>query len=126
MSKRYECDQLVGLRMGDLPVIHAYAPAKEPDCYGVMAATITPLPEPVAPRDPERPAVPCAIVGCFWNETLGGWQWVYFTPAFKELLGDIIFDNDLERDVWHSLTICRKSDRDALDALDELLREDDA
>jgi hypothetical protein len=110
-SKLFETDSLVSLRRGDLPVIRSQRPGKAPGVYGVMIATIKPLPEPIAPREPRVESA--AIVGCVWNERLGGWQWAYFAPALKELIGDVLFDNHFEPDVWHELTFMRETDRAA-------------
>lgn len=72
--------------------------------YAFMAAPITALPSPMRPATPNGDAAePCCIVAA---QLVGGlWQWMHLNVDAKEIVGDAIFDNELERGVWHGAVI---------------------
>lgn len=78
-------------------------------CIGVMARTVQ-MPDgerqAVRPED-GAPVEQAAILGV--ERVEGKWQWLPLSQPTKEILGDLIFDNNLPRDEWIWLVIERNT-----------------
>lgn len=72
--------------------------------YAVMAAPIAPLPLPLrATTEDGDPVESCCIVAAQMVDGL--WQWMQLAVDAKEIVGNALFDNGLEKGVWHGAII---------------------
>jgi hypothetical protein len=73
----------------------------------VMARSIE---MPDGPRSPVResdgaPVEQAAILACEFGERQQSWHWQQLSPASKEIIGDVLFDNQCEKDRWYFLVV---------------------
>lgn len=106
MSQAIDADAVVGVRIGEKPTLWAGQPDPAVSRYCVMVAGVPPLPEPATEVSAltGKPVESLCVIGAVWNGE--AWQWCFFGPQMKELLGGIVMDNPgLDYGTWYPVSL---------------------
>ena len=73
----------------------------------VMARSVS-MPEGAKSKERACDGAPveaAAILACEIGAASGEWHWVQISPTSKEVIGDRMFDNGLEKDRWYFMLV---------------------
>ncbi len=91
----------ISLRPGRSYVVYREEPSFLPNWWAVRLVPVEFPPGEIVPQTPDgAPVEQYCVIAAEKQKTTGKWLWSHLSPCAKRLFGDLIMNNDLEKDCW--------------------------